>query len=220
MISLGEEPRSRTISLQILKINEHCYLIDHPEFEAQKNDLRKSSAPFLKGFEFENPNGVCATLCLISTCESGANARPGILWICNDKTQKRRIEQRLETIGEAFLRGVSYHKVEIRDPPYATRLACSGISIPSKPGALAGRLVKSNLSPTPTTTCGSLCTLETLVDGKLYTSTSTLGGVIRVGSNLFAMTTAHAWLDKPKMDQISSASTQGIQVPRAIMLYC
>lgn len=156
----------------------------------------------------------------MATSQNGADARPGILWICNDKSQKKQIEHRLQTIGQTFLRDISYHRVEIRDPPYATRLASSGGSIPSKPGVLTGRLVKSNLSLDPETTCGALCTLDTLVNGKIYTSISTLGGVIRVGSNLFALTTAHTFLNMSEADQISSTTAQGSHVSKAFTLHC
>ena len=125
----------------------------------------------------------------VSTCPdmSRSQIQPTILFLCLDETQQKSITSGLKKrdfIPSSFRCRVIVQEIS---------LCSSTISTPLNPGPMSGSIVEASFLTDARTMCG---TLSRILDFNIKGGEATLGGLIRVGGSIYALTTAHTYIGK------------------------
>lgn len=176
-----------------LRISADCFIAMHLEMKLElASEFEKIMKPRLRAFlqhlRLEDPR--ISLDCAMAGRTSAVNTfKPTILFICFNERQKKAIEN-----GIASKRNLISSAFVCRVVVQELRLISSFTSIPSEPGSLSGQIVEANMHPHSITLCGVRARLmgqEDLISQPLCT----IGGLILVGGALYALTTAHSFMD-------------------------
>jgi hypothetical protein len=209
---------------EIKKINKGCYRFWKSEYTSKNEALYQSSRQFLQHLPFpeREKSGISATFCKIGSSLDETAAIEGILWTCNNAVQKSRIKRDLKTRNN-YLEGVSYYRVEIQSSQRSSgqlivEYCSAGVGLASMPTEYGTCTVKAYVSSSSTAMCGTRSVIDVLINGERFDVVSTLGGVIRVGTRVFALTTAHSFRNPPKDAAGERIDTKGKVIVKKVTI--
>jgi hypothetical protein len=155
----------------------------HSRYQKNLGLIRK----FLVNLQMQDPR-VAVDFAMVSKAKSKNSAVATILFTCLNENQKKHIES-----------GLHKHKGNVIPPGFVpqivvweTVLSSQLASTPSNPGLYDGMLVEASIVEDSGTLCGVLGHLHLFDEPPFTGSFFNLGGLIIVGEQVFALTTAHS----------------------------